>query len=97
MYEGRTIRLRDNLQTLLTRHEGIVSSAIVLQMKRIDHMRVVITSLSGSLGQGSLAGTPGDLLASSIVTMRHVILIAHGNLLALIASQFQATTDIGCD
>jgi len=96
MYEGRTIRLRDNLQTLLTRREGVVSSAIVLQM-RIDHMHVVITSLSGSLGQGSLAGTPGDLLASSIVTMRHVILIAHSDLLALIASQFQAATDIGCD
>lgn len=97
MYERRTIRLRDNLQGLLARREGIVSSPIVSQMRRIDRMRVVVTNLGGSLGQGSLAGTPGDLLASSIVTMRHVILIAHGDLLALIASQFQATTDIGCD
>lgn len=96
MYERRTIWLRDNVRALLTRREGIVSDAIVLQM-RIDHMNIVVTSLRGSLGQGSLIGTPGDLLASSIVTMRHIILIAHGDLLALIASQFQATTDIGCD
>lgn len=98
MYERRTIRLRDNLQALLTGREGIVSRvAVVLQMRRIiDRVRVVVTSLR-SLGQGSLAETPGDLLASSIVTMRHVILIAHGDLLALIASQFQATTDIGCN
>lgn len=96
MYERRTIRLRDNLQALLTRRERIVSSTIVLQM-RIDSTRIVVTSLSGPLGQESLAGTPGDLLASSIVTMRHVILIAHGDFLALIASQFQAMTDIGCD
>lgn len=97
MYESRAIWLRDNLQALLSRREGIISSAIVLQMRRIDSMHVVVTSLDGSLGQGSLAGTPGDLLASPIMTMRHVILIAHGDLFALIASQFQATTDIGCD
>jgi len=90
----RTIRLCDNLQALLTRREGIVSSAIILQMRRIDCIRIM--SLSRSLGQGSLPGTPSDLLASSIVTMRHVILIAHGDLFALIASQFQATTNIGC-
>lgn len=95
MYERRTIRLRDNPQGLLARREGIVSGTIVVQMGRIDSTRIAVTS--GSLGQGSLAGTPGDLLASSIVTMRHVILIAHGDFLALIASQFQATTDIGCD
>lgn len=97
MYKRRTMRLCHNLRVLPTRCEGIISNDVILRMGRIDCTRVVITSFSGSLKRGSLARTPGDLLASSIVTMRHVILIAHGDFLALITSQFQATTDIGCD
>lgn len=98
MYKRRTIRLCHNLRVLPTGCEGIIiSNVIILRMGRIDCMRVVITSFSGSLKRGPLTRTPGDLLASSIVTMRHIILIAHGDFLALITSQFQATTDIGCD
>ena len=97
MYKRRTIRLCHNLRVLPTGCEGIIPNVIILRMERIDCIRVVITSFSGSLKRGSLIRTPGDLLASSIMTMRHVILIAHGDFLALITSQFQATTDIGCD
>lgn len=97
MYKRRTIRLCHDLRVLSTGCEGIIPNVIILRMRRIDCMGVVIASFSGSLKRGSLARTPGDLLASSIVTMRHVILIAHGDFLALITSQFQATTDIGCD
>lgn len=99
MYKRRMIRLCQNLRVLPTGCEGIIPNVcvIILRMGRIDCMRVVITSFSGSLKRGSLARTPGDLLASSIVTMGHVILIAHSDFLALITSQFQATTDIGCD
>jgi len=101
MYESRaTTGLRRDL--LNRGHENglVVTGAVlvVLRVRRIDRVRAAVTSLGGSLKQGGpLAGTPGDLLASPTVAMRHVVLIAHGNLLALVASEFQATTDVGRD
>jgi len=102
MYESRaTTGLGRDL--LNRGHEnGLVVTGAVLvvlrvRIRRIDRVRAAVTSLGGSLKQGPLAGTPGDLLASPTVAMRHVVLIAHGNLLALVASEFQATTDVGRD
>jgi hypothetical protein len=100
MYEGRaTTGLRRDLLNRGHENRGlaVTGAVFVLRVLRIDRVRAAVTSLGGSLKQGPLAGTPGDLLASPIVTMRHVVLIAHGNLLALIASEFQATTDVGRD
>lgn len=97
MYERCTIGLRNNL---LTGRVGIniVTGVVVPRVsRRIHRVRRVVTTFRGSLIQGPLIRTPGDLLASSIATMRHVVLIAHGNFLALVASQFQATTDVRCD
>lgn len=96
MYECRTIRLRYDLQVMLTGRKRIVP-CMTLRMRRTECMSVIITSFSRTLKQGPLVRAPGDLLASSIVAMRHIILITHGDFLALIASQFQTTTDVGCD
>jgi len=99
MYEGRAAsRLRRDL--LNRGRENVVATGAVLvwRVERIDRVRAAaVTSFGGSLKQGPLVGTPGDLLASPIVTMRHVVLIAHGNLFALVASEFQATADVGRD
>lgn len=102
VYECRATGLRDDLRVLLIGHQGTVSSVIVRRddvRRRIDCVHVVIASLGGSevRRQGPLGRTPGELLASSIVTMCHIVLIAHGDLLALIASEFQVTANVGRD